>query len=68
MTITAADPLVNPHPDGVEVKERLNAGGNCGTVALAICEHEVPVIETVSVYPPAMTLESWLPVCPFDHM
>ena len=29
LTITAADPFVIPHPAGVDVKERLNEGGNC---------------------------------------
>jgi hypothetical protein len=59
--------LFNPHPDGEELKERLNEGGNWSIVALTIFEHDVPGIETVTVYDPASTPDNWLPVWPFDH-
>ena len=68
VTFTTADPLFNPHPAGVELKVRLNEGGNCSIVVLTIFKHDVPAIETVTVYDPAGTPDNWLPVCPFDHV
>ena len=49
VTFTTADPLFIPHPDGVELNERVNEGGNCSTVVVTVFEHDVPAIETVTV-------------------
>lgn len=63
-----AVPSVSPQLAGVAVKETTKEAGVSVTVTLASSEHEVPAIETVTVYVPFANPVACGPVCPLDQM
>jgi len=63
-----AVPSDNPQLAWVAVNETTNEAGVSVIVTLASSEHEVPVIETVTVYEPFANPDACGPVCPLDQM
>ena len=63
-----AVPSDNPQLAWVEVKETTNEAGVSVIVTLASSEHDVLIIETVTVYEPSAKPEACGPVCPLDQM
>jgi hypothetical protein len=68
LTVAVAVPSDSPQLALVEVRETTKDAGASVIVTLASSEHEVPAIDTVTVYEPPANPDAWGPVCPLDQM
>jgi len=66
--VAVAVPSDSPQPAGVEVKETIKDAGVSVMVTVASLEHEVPGIETVTVYDPSANPDASGVVWPLDQM